>query len=87
MLPSHAFFLRLANGTGFENCHTTSEGIFSAELRNAYCYSYNSLRGRRLKGKGNGVLGARETRGAREEGEKETPARRPLYFSFLTSTR
>ena len=27
-----------------------------------------SLRGRRLKGKGKGVLGARETRGAREEG-------------------
>ena len=30
-----------------------------------------SLRGRRLKGKGKGVLGARETRGAREEGERE----------------
>ena len=28
------------------------------------------LRGRRLKGKGKGVLGARETRGAREEGGK-----------------
>ena len=41
------------------------------------------LRGWRLKGKGKGVLGARETRGAREEGGKETPARRPLYFSFL----
>ena len=27
-----------------------------------------SLRGRRLKGKGKGVLGARETRGAHEEG-------------------
>ena len=27
-----------------------------------------SLRGRRFKGKGKGVLGARETRGAREEG-------------------
>ena len=87
MLPSYASFLRLANGTGFENCHTLSEGIFSAELRNAYCYSYNSLRGRRLKGRGKGVLGARETRGPGEEGGKETPARRPLYFSFLTSTR
>ena len=31
----------------------------------------SSLRGRRLKGKGKGVLGARETRGAREEGGKE----------------
>ena len=31
-----------------------------------------SLRGRRLKGKGKGVLGARETRGAREEEGKET---------------
>ena len=25
--------------------------------------------------------------GAREEGGKETPARRPLFFSFSTSTR
>ena len=32
---------------------------------------YHSLRGRRLKGKGKGVLGARETRGAREEGGRE----------------
>ena len=31
-----------------------------------------SLRGRRLKGKGKGVLCARETRGAGEEGERET---------------
>ena len=35
------------------------------------CYSAShatcSLRGRRLKGKGKGLLGARETRGAREE--------------------
>ena len=31
-----------------------------------YCVA--SLRGRRLKGKGKGVLGARETRGTREEG-------------------
>ena len=30
-----------------------------------------SLRGRHLKGKGKGVLGARETRGAREEGGEE----------------
>ena len=30
-----------------------------------------SLRGRRLKGKGEGVLCARETRRAREEGERE----------------
>ena len=30
---------------------------------------------------------AREKReGAREEGGKETPARRPFFFSFLTST-
>ena len=51
-----------------------------------------SLRGRRLKGKGKGVLGkrvlgARETRGGREEGGRETPARKPLFFSLLTSTR
>ena len=50
-------------------------------------WRYNSLRGRRLKGKGKGVLGARETRGGREEGGRETPARRSLFFSFLTSTR
>ena len=30
-----------------------------------------SLRGRRLKGKGKGVLGARETRGARTPRKKE----------------
>ena len=30
-----------------------------------------SLRGRRVKGKGKGVLGARKTRGAREEGGRE----------------
>ena len=42
--------------------------------------SHASLRGRRLKGKGKGVLGARETRGAREEGGgRETPARKPLF--------
>ena len=50
-------------------------------------WAYGSLRGRRLKGKGKGVLGARETREAHEEGGRETPARRPLFFSFLTSTR
>ena len=38
-----------------------------------------SLRGRRLKGKGKGVLGVREVRGAREEGGRETPARKPLF--------
>ena len=44
----------------------------------------NNLRGRRLKGKGKGILGARETQGAREEGGKETPSSRPLYFSFFS---
>ena len=34
----------------------------------------SSLRGRRLKGKGKGVLGARGTRGAREEGGRERNA-------------
>ena len=51
------------------------------------CMEKPSLRGRRLKGKGKGVLGAREVRGAREEGGRETPARKPSFFSFLTSTR
>ena len=37
--------------------------------------SYFSLRGRRLKGKGKGVLGARETRGVREEGGRDFPLR------------
>ena len=47
--------------------------------------SKGSLRGRRLKGKGKGdlgkgVLGARETRGAREGGVRRgTPARKPLF--------
>ena len=43
---------------------------------------------RRLKGKGKGILGARETRGVREKGGKETPfpslpprASRPPCFS------
>ena len=39
-----------------------------------------SLRGRRLKGKGKGVFGVRETRGpgrARREGRKETPVSFP----------
>ena len=34
-------------------------------------HSPHSLRGRRLKGKGKGVWGARETQGAREEGGRE----------------
>ena len=46
-----------------------------------------SLRGRRLKGKGKGVLDARETRGAREEGGRETSLppllERPSRFAFL----
>ena len=46
----------------------------------------SSLRVRRLKGKGKGalgkgVLGARETRGAREEGGREMPARKPCEGS------
>ena len=44
-----------------------------------YIQPHCSLHGRRLKGKGKEVLGARETPGAREEGEKEKPARRPLF--------
>ena len=44
------------------------------------CLYVFSLRGRRLKGSfRKGVLGARETRGAREEGGRETPARKPLF--------
>ena len=58
--------------------------IISFAMENGH--SWSSLRDRRLKGKGKGVLGARETQGAREEGDRE-PARRPLLFSFLTSTR
>ena len=38
---------------------------------NEKCCSVDRLRGRRLKGKGKGVLGARETRGAREEGGRK----------------
>ena len=52
-----------------------------------------SLRGRRLKGKGKGVFGARETRGpgrARREGRKETGVSevwgnktKEMYYSLL----
>ena len=35
--------------------------------------SLSSLRGRRLKGMGKGVLGARETRGGARGGRKENP--------------
>ena len=41
----------------------------------------HSLRGRRLKGKGKGALGK-----GGEEGGRETPANKPLFFSLLTST-
>ena len=47
----------------------------------------SSLRGRRLKGKGKGVLGAGETPEAREEGGRETPARRPLACVASVSVR
>lgn len=39
-----------------------------------------SPRGR--EGKGKGIFGGRETRGAHEEGERETPAKRPLFFTL-----
>ena len=39
------------------------------------------MRGRRLKGEGKGVLGARETRGAREEGGK-TNTNIPMFLFF-----
>ena len=42
-----------------------------------YC---NSLRGRRLKGKGKGVSGARETGGAREGGEGGKHLQEDHYF-------
>ena len=64
------------------------ETMTSAKVRLLLCTrGKDSLLGRRLKGTGKGVLGARETREAREQGGRETPARRPLFFSFLTSTR
>ena len=47
----------------------------------------SSLRGRRLKRKGKGVLGAGETPEAREEGGRETPARRPLACVASVSVR
>ena len=62
-------------------------GLFSAMIKVvrvvdhvlAFCqwcnfYPNHSLRGRRLKGKGKGLLGSRETRGAREEGGRERNA-------------
>ena len=52
------------------SCHRSRAWPFACL---AFCSTdyrkMSSLRGRRLKGKGKGVLGARETRGAREEGD------------------
>ena len=45
------------------------------------CILTTSLRGRRLKGKGKGVLGARETRGARPS--RFPRAQNPLSLPFL----
>ena len=46
------------------------------------CMEKPSLRGRRLKGKGKGVLGAREVRGcARREGGKRLPGDH-CFFHF-----
>ena len=43
-----------------------------------------NLRGRRFKGKGNGVLGARETRGAHEEGGREgNGCQETIVFAIL----
>ena len=36
---------------------------------------------------GNEIEAREKCEGAHEEGGRETPARRPLFFSFLTSTR
>ena len=76
------------------NCSIYRDAVCSKSCKSKTHYfnetdgqCYTSLRGRRLKGKRKGVLGSRETRGGREEGGRETPARRPLFFSFLTSTR
>ena len=45
------------------------------------CSGKCSLHGRCLKGNlGKGVLGARKMRGAREEGERETSAKKPLFL-------
>ena len=44
-----------------------------------YC-KQNSLRGRRLKRKGKGVLGARETRGVREEGGEGNACQETIVF-------
>ena len=52
------------------SCHRSRAWPFACL---AFCSTdyrkMSSLRGRRLKGKGKGVSGARETRGAREEGD------------------
>ena len=46
-------------------------GFCPMKIKNTHFPDGISLRGRRLKGKGKGVLGARETRGAREEEGRE----------------
>ena len=54
-----------------------SRYLQTAALKKGKCH--DSLRGWRLKGKGKGVLGARETRGARKGAGRETPPRKPLF--------
>ena len=59
-------------------------GFCPLKIKNTHFPDGISLRGRPLKGRGKGVLGARETRGAREEGGREgvsfPPPRAPLAF-------
>ena len=70
-------------------CSEPSAGISQAETCGKKGEKYRrtswepaSLRGRRLKGKGKGVLSARETRGAREEGGRKGGKRLPGNHCF-----
>ena len=56
--------------------HPTTREYFQSRIPPPVCFKILSLRGRRLKGKWKGDLGARETRGAREE--PKTPFPFPL---------
>ena len=57
------------------SCSGATFGLFfPCPIEDIFAYK-DSLRGRRMKGKGKGVLSARETREAREEGRRKTSAR------------
>ena len=69
-IPAPWFFFSLCSPLAPFSAHlnTWNRPVLTMKILH---WVIDSLRGRHLKGKGKGVLGARETRGAREEGGEE----------------